>query len=198
MKDVGGRGLHNKPSGLTAIVTVSGFVFDLMQPDATGLPVEDVAWALACQPRWGGAAKPVYSVAEHSVFVSWLVRPALAYSGLWHDCSEFLTGDNPSPYKVFLGREFLKEKLAPVEAALAAWFGYETNHPEVKVADLIAQATELRDLLPPHWMEWGHLPPPALERIVPVGPELAYAMFMDRHNALRHLALPPAGALRAG
>ena len=36
-----------KPSGRTAILTASGFVLDLANPDATGLPVEDVARALA-------------------------------------------------------------------------------------------------------------------------------------------------------
>lgn len=185
--------LFNKPSGRTSILTASGFVFDLACPDASGMPVEDVARALAYQPRWCGATKVFYSVAEHCVFVSKLVRPELAYSALWHDAIETITSDNPSPYKVYLGREYLKQKLAPIEEALSNWFGYQNDHPEVKNADLIAMATELRDLLPPHWMDWGHLPPPAQERIIPVGPDRAYTLFMERYEELKYLALPPVG-----
>ena len=55
----------------------------------------------------------------------------------------------------------------------------------------MAMATELQDLLPLAWMDWGHLPAPAPERIEPVGPERAYALFMERYEELKHLALPP-------
>lgn len=180
--------LLNKPSGRTAIVTASGFVLDLARPDATGLPVEDIARALAYQPRWCGATRLFYSVAEHSVLVSRLVPPALAYHGLWHDAVEAISGDWPSPMKVLLGRDEVKRKLAPLEAAFQRRFGYRANLAEVKKADLVAMATELRDLLPPAWMEWGHLPPPAPAPIEPVGPERAYAQFLDRHDELTGLA----------
>ena len=48
-------------------------------------------------------------------------------------------------------------------------------------------ATELRDLLPPAWMEWGHLPPALPETIQPVGPERAYALFIERYEEVKHL-----------
>lgn len=51
-------------------------------------------------------------------------------------------------------------------------------------------ATELRDLLPAAWLDWGHLPAPAEHRIEPVGPEQAYVLFMERYEELKHLALP--------
>jgi hypothetical protein len=84
--------LFIKPSGRTAIPTASGFVIDLIDPDASGLPVEDVARALAYQPRWCGATKHFYSVAEHSVMVSRLVPEPLSYHALWHDCIELSRG----------------------------------------------------------------------------------------------------------
>lgn len=182
--------LFMKPSGRTAILTASGFVLDLTDPDATGLPVEDVARALAYQPRWCGATKQFYSVAEHSVLVSRLVPESFAYHALWHDCIEFIQGDWPSPLKVYLGRANINQKLAPIEAALARRFGFDLHLEEVKKADLVAMATELRDLLPSAWMDWGHLPPPAEERIEPVGPERAFALFMERYEAVKHLARP--------
>jgi len=182
--------LFMKPSGRTAILTASGFVLDLTSPDASGLPVEDVARALAYQPRWCGATKHFYSVAEHSVMVSRLVPEAFSYHALWHDAIEFIQGDWPSPLKVYLGRDNINRKLAPIEAALARRFGFDLHLEEVKKADLVAMATELRDLLPSAWMDWGHLPDAAPERIEPVGPERAFALFMERYEEVKHLARP--------
>lgn len=181
--------LLNRPSGRSAIITASGFVLDLLEPDATGLPIEDVARALSAQPRWAGATRPFYSVAEHSVMVSHLVPEALAFDGLMHDAEEFVTGDWPSPLKVLIGRELLKEKLAPIKKALAKAFGYRLGLEEVKRADLVCMATELRDILPGNWMDWGHLPPPHTDRINPVGPERAYQLFLERFNQVTPKAL---------
>jgi len=186
-----------KPSGRTAILMPSGFVLDLLEPVATGMPIEDIAQCLAAQPRWGGATRPWYSVAEHSVMVSRLVPPELAYDGLMHDCEEFL-GDWPSPGKVLLDPEYVKKKLRPVKLALSRRFGFRLGLAAVKQADLVTMATELRDLLPPHWMDWGHLPPPATQKITPAGPERAYGLFLARYEELKHLARPTDGAARTG
>lgn len=182
--------LFNKPSGRTAILTASGFILDLENPDASGLPVKDVARGLAYEPRWRGATKSFYSVAEHSVMVSQLVPEHLAYDALWHDSLEFITGDWPSPLKVFLGRDEINAKLLPLERAFEREFGFISHDPNIKIADNIAMATELRDLLPPAWMDWGHLPAPDPERIQPVGPERAFTMFMERYEEVKHLARP--------
>lgn len=173
-----------KPDGRTSILLPSGFVLDLLAPDATGLPISDIALCLASQPRWGGAARPWYSVAEHSVMVSRLVPPEHAYAALMHDCEEFL-GDWPSPVKVMLGRDYVKECLGPVKDALRCWFDFDDEHPAIKNADLVSMATELRDLLPPAWIDWGHLPEPHSEKIVPIGPERAYEQFLQRFDELR-------------
>ncbi|UOD29901.1 hydrolase [Massilia violaceinigra] len=182
--------LLNKPDGRTAILLPSGFVLDLLTPDATGLPITDIALCLASQPRWGGAARPWYSVAEHSVMSSRLVPPALAYAALMHDCEEFL-GDWPSPVKVMLGREYVKQRVHPIKNALRQQFGFNDDVPAIKEADLVCMATELRDLLPAAWIDWGHLPPPHPARIIPVGPDRAYTLFLDRFEELKHLAQLP-------
>lgn len=150
----------SRPSARTAILTASGFVIDLAAPDATGLPIEDLAKALAYQPRWCGATSSFYSVAEHCVFVSNIVEPSLAYFALCHDIVEGITGDLPTPLKVVLGRDHINYTLLPLERAFQRRFGYQVNLPSIKHADLVAMATELRDLLPPAWMDWSHLPPP--------------------------------------
>lgn len=96
---------------------------------------------------------------------------------------------------MLLGRDLVKEKLRPIKEALARWFGFRLDVPAVKQADLVCMATELRDLLPPAWMDWGHLPPPHPDRIVPVGPDRAYDLFLTRYeelNARRAATTPTA------
>lgn len=121
--------------------------------------------------------------------VSRLVPESLAYAALLHDCEEFL-GDWPSPVKVMLGREYVKSHIEPVKNALRRRFGFDDDHPLIKNADLVAMATELRDLLPPAWLEWGHLPTPHSSKIFPVGPDKAYFLFLQRFEELRHMAKP--------
>jgi hypothetical protein len=179
-----------KPDGLTAMLMASGFTLDLQDPDATGMPIEDIARALAYQPRWAGATRTFYSVAEHSIMVSRLVPAPLALSGLLHDSDEAITGDIVSVVKVLIGREHLKARLEPIKRSLERRFGFRGDLAAVKHADLVCMATELRDLLPPAWMEWGHLPPPLPETIQPVGPERAYALFLERYEQVKHLGQP--------
>jgi hypothetical protein len=174
----------SKPDGRTSILLPSGFVLNLLAPDATGMPIDDIARCLSAQPRWGGATRPWYSVAEHSVMVSRLVPQELAYGALMHDCEEFL-GDWPSPVKVVLGRDYIKQRLGSVKEALRAWFGFDDDHAAIKHADLISMATELRDLLPPAWINWEHLPPADASRIAPVGPERARELFLARFDELK-------------
>lgn len=115
---------------------------------------------------------------------------------MWGGKEEAVSGDIASCVKVLIGREHLKARLTPIKHALAQRFGFRLDGVEVKRADLICMATELRDLLPPAWMDWGHLPPPHPDRIVPVGPERAYDLFMARYDELQHLARCPPPAKR--
>lgn len=189
--------LLKKPDGRTAFLFPSGFVLDLVTPDATGLPIDDIALCLSSQPRWGGGARPWYSVAEHSVMASRLVPKHLAYAALMHDSEEFF-GDWPTPVKFMLDYDYVKQRLYPVKAALRRWFGFQDDDPAVKHVDLVCRATELRDLLPPSWMDWGYLPEPHPDKIVPVGPDRAYALFLDRFEEVKHLAEPQVHILRDG
>lgn len=174
----------DRPSGRTAIVLSSGFVFDLAAPDATGMPIEDIARALAHQPRWGGACRTFYSVAEHCVHASLIGPERYALDLLLHDAEEFL-GDIPSPAKVVLGREALDRLFKPVKKALAREFQFQLGLAVVKEVDLVCMATELRDLLPRTWMDWGHLPEPHPEPIRPQGPDRAYEQFLARYRAVK-------------
>lgn len=176
--------LFDRPSGRTAILLYSGFVFDLASPDASGMPIEDIARALAHQPRWGGACREFYSVAEHCLHASLIGPDPYGLDLLLHDCEEFL-GDIPSPAKAVLGKEALDRLFKPVKLALAREFRFRTGLAVVKQVDLVCMATELRDLMPKAWMDWGHLPEPHPIPLRPVGPDRAYQLFLDRYEQLR-------------
>lgn len=90
--------LFNQPDARKTLVLNSGFTLDLVRPDATGMPIEDIAVSLASQNRWSGATVAPYTVAEHAVMTSYLVPEEYAFDALHHDDEE-ITGDDPSPKK---------------------------------------------------------------------------------------------------
>jgi hypothetical protein len=68
-----------------------------------------------------------------------------------------------------------------------ARFGLEAKLPTaVKVADLIALATEQRDLMPPHDDEWACLAgiEPLPDKVVPLAARAARDLFLARYAQL--------------
>lgn len=138
--------------------------------------IEDVAHALSNTCRFGGHAHRFYSVAEHSVRVSYLVPPELAMEALLHDMAEYLVGDMPSPLKAFLPEFKNVERI--LYRRMAAVFGVPpTISPEVKDADREMCMKELPVTLDdPSYGEFSHflfLPPNGAKR-----------MFLARYNRL--------------
>ena len=143
------------------IMTFTGKMFDFLKPTPEIICIEDIAHHLALINRYTGATKVPYSVAEHSVRCSLLPvgEPLL---NLMHDAAETYIGDIASPQKVGLGwviRNICPSMYQHVEAeilrnigkalglpALASWLA---TPKEVKRADNIMLATEVRDLMHP-------------------------------------------------
>lgn len=124
------------------------------------------------------------SVAQHSVLASYLVPPEDAKAALLHDAPEILIGDISRPLQRLLPD--YRALKATIEAKFFQHFGLPADLPDsVKHADMIMLATEKRDLMPSiaadreHWGALLDLEPMA-EHIVPVGPPLAYVLFMRR------------------
>lgn len=171
------------PEPTSTLLTFSGRTVDLDAPDFSRFEIDDIARPLAYQCRFAGNTTAFYSVAQHCVLASRLVAPGFEYDALMHDCEEAFTGDWPTPWKVRIGRQAIRDAVAPLKAALARRFGFA--HPEsraVKIADQRALATELRDLCAPHRVNWRDLPPPDPERITPLSPDGALAAFLDRYR----------------
>ena len=116
-----------------------------------------------------------------------IVPDHLAIQGLMHDAAEAFLGDVASPLKQLLPEYKVIEKR--VEDDIADRFGLPRGmDPEVKRADLIALATEKRDLMPvsENWpvpVGYYGVQPDTLF-ITPWSPWSARRMFMARYKEL--------------
>lgn len=81
------------------IQTATERVFNFLQPDVNDISIRDIAHALSNICRFTGHVGEFYSVAQHSVLVSYLVNPVYAREALMHDASEAYLGDVHSPLK---------------------------------------------------------------------------------------------------
>jgi len=87
------------------IRTFTGTYIDPLNPSPAQICIEDIAHALSFIPRFGGHTQVFYSVAQHSLYVSDLIRRhhpddfLLQLQGLMHDAAEAYLMDLPSPIK---------------------------------------------------------------------------------------------------
>lgn len=186
------------------IQTWSGRAFDLSAPAPEMVDATDLAHALAMMPRYCGHCAWHYSIAQHSVLVSEIVAataPELALAALLHDGGEAYTGDWSSPLKALIGERSSGSPIGNVakrvendaQHAVEARFGVAllpVDRRIVKHADLVALATEKRDLFgPPPQAGWGDatgyvLPAPLETRIEEWPWEKAKRRFLDAFERL--------------
>lgn len=89
------------------IMTNSGTQFHFNSPEPEAILIEDIAHALSLICRFTGHVNRFYSVAEHSVRVSWWAEERFgkefAREGLMHDSSEAYVTDVNGPLKRLIG-----------------------------------------------------------------------------------------------
>jgi len=161
------------------IQTRSGIYFNLLNPRPEDVRIEDIAHALANLCRFGGHTREFYSVAQHSCLVAALVPDHLKLHALLHDAAEAYCGDMISPLKMCVPGYVTIQKR--IEAAVAERFNIPHELPaEIKRADLVALATERRDLMPDCPHKWDCLdgvePHPMPE--IPMRPSYAREIFL--------------------
>lgn len=166
--------------------TYSGVKFNPRQPHVSDVRIEDIAHSLANVCRFGGHVIHFYSVAQHSVLISYAVPRPWALQGLLHDSPEAYLGDVVKPLKVLL--KDYKEMENGIWRKVAKKFHVPVKmHPSVGIEDARALATERRDLLDqgPRWSMLNGIKP-WKEEIVPWAPSVAKAMFLRRFEELYH------------
>jgi 5'-deoxynucleotidase YfbR-like HD superfamily hydrolase len=173
-----------------------------------------VAHALGQLNRWTGHCSDGFSVAQHSVIVSYLVKPELALEGLFHDAPEFVLGDISTPVKLLMGEQALgkyRELTRAWEEVLKRRFKLvrlsdPRTHAEIKEADRLCQYYEARELVGVSkaacrefadatigFQNWGADPQDRLERLptniknmlTPLSSENAAAAFLHRFKELK-------------
>ena len=165
---------------MPAISTRSGRRLYIQNPIAAQIDIEDIAHGLANQCRFNGQTSNFYSVAQHSVIVASILPPELKLAGLLHDASEAYLGDIVQPLKELLPEYSIIE--SKFNNVIGQRFNVDLNHhDQVKKADLIALATERRDLMPMEIVEWSALEGinPLLRTIKPQNPMEARQSFLD-------------------
>jgi len=159
---------------MTWILTATGRRVDLTEPDPKQVVPMDIAWALAQINRFTGHALRPYSVAEHSLLVCEIAQRDLKldarglFAALTHDAHEAYCGDLCSPAKWAIGEPWhsFEDRIeSAVRTALGTHVSANLYATQIKRADLIALATEKRDLMPSHHA--GALPWAVLNGIQP-------------------------------
>lgn len=179
--------------------TVSGQIIDLDAPSTWVINIEDIAHALSNICRWGGHTRTFYSVAQHSVLVaSCMPTPLLSMCGLLHDAAEAYVGDVISPLKDWARRDGFGAGLERrFHDAIASKFALDLGFQEranVKHADRVVLATELRDLCRPTNRAWEAMLPEPLPMVIePWSPGEARTEFMRAFETIHARLLAPVG-----
>ncbi|MDB6445182.1 phosphohydrolase [Pseudomonas sp. 21TX0197] len=163
------------------ILTHTGKRFDLFEPDVAMIDPRDIAHALAHLCRFNGHTREFYSVAQHSCLVADLVPAEHKLAALLHDATEAYLGDMTRPLKEWM--PYYRGFEDVIWGRVCERFGLEVDLPSiVRQADLIALATERRDLMPPDPAPWDCLVgvEPAPERIRPWSPTEARLTYHQR------------------
>lgn len=167
------------------IATATNKHFYYLDVRIEDIDIQDIASGLANECRFNGQLDNFYSVAQHSVYASYLVAPEFALEALLHDASEAYIKDLPSPLKKLLPEykliELRVEKMIRKKYSLP-----ETMSNEVHFADLMMLATEKRDLeidVGGNWLMLEGIP--ASDFVVnPLTPPQAKSTFLQRFYEL--------------
>jgi uncharacterized protein len=167
------------------IQTYSGLRFNPLNPNPDSILIQDIAHSLSMQCRFSGHIKHFYSVAQHSVLVSYLCDSADALWGLLHDATEAYLVDLPSPLKRSGFFDNFKSAEGILMNAVCKRFELPlVEPPSVKKADRQMLCTEQRDLLSVHRSDWKVEMTPLPFKIEALSQREAKDLFMKRFYEL--------------
>ena len=134
------------------IQTATDVYFYPFDPDPEMIRIEDIAHALSHLCRFTGHTREFYSVAQHSVYVSFLCPQEHKLWGLLHDATEAYINDLSSPVKAKLNQYKIVEK--QLMRTVCDAFNLPHEEPlSVKDADIVMLHKEMRELMPPRLID---------------------------------------------
>lgn len=137
------------------VTTYSGVKFFIDKCNIQDVPIEDIAHALSMNCRFNGHLERFYSVAEHSVILSYHVPLEYRMTALLHDVSEAFVPDMPRPFKAQItGFDTYEEKIM---RSVADHYGTYYPLPDVvQYVDKNIVRDEAENLYrnPPCWLEF--------------------------------------------
>lgn len=192
------------------MITCTRRYLDLSEPDFANLEPREIAHPLSLICRFGGHTPQHYSVAQHSVIASTIVRsdrPDLQLGALLHDAAEAYLGDLIRPIKwllrqavdgrggIYPSHEAMFRRLIYDWAMGAERRLHVLDHPDIAEADEIMLATEARDFFGVDAFDWGIQAQPLVVSIEPAPARVAEEMWLERFTKLSAaVAALPGGA----
>jgi len=173
------------------IQTYSRKQFDLLNPRAEDICIEDIAHALSNLCRFTGHTSEFYSVAQHSVIMGdQALNRRDRILMLLHDAHEAYLGDISGPLTIaleYLGADLPKLKKRYDRVIFEA-FGYGTptnkEYEHIRFMDNRMLLTERRDLMGGEAFDWCVQGVPSPYTIHPWLPRKAKAIFLDEWNTV--------------
>lgn len=178
------------------IMTASGVAFFPFAPRPEDIRIHDIAHHLSNCCRFTGAVRTFYSVAQHSVLISDLLRGCPEFTsaagairaglyGLLHDAAEAYLVDLPRPIKRSPDLQAYRTAEASLQRAIYTRFGLDPGAEPalVKLFDRRLLRTEQRDLMPPPTLDEDRTDVPPFDEITvadPWSPARARDEFLDR------------------
>lgn len=128
------------------IRTNSGIFMNVFEPTADMFCIEDIAHALAAQPRFAGHLNRHYSVAQHCVLSARMAKKKNKKAALLHDSTEAFILDMPSPIKARMPeyKEFERKLMIAIANKFNIQFPFDK---EIKKIDKIMIHIEWENLV---------------------------------------------------
>jgi len=184
-QEIVGTGDRKYRTGEPWIQTYTGRRFTPTNPVVDAIVIEDIAHPLSMQCRFSGHVQQFYSVAQHSVLVSYICDIQDALWGLLHDASEAYLVDIPRPIKQSGKFNNYLEFEKVMQDAVCERFGLSKEMPKsVKMADDMLLMTEARDLMSPLHTGWTKPCEPIPFKIMPMTQKEAKEIFLKRFAEL--------------
>lgn len=162
--------------------TFTGKLIYPLDLEVGDIDILDIAHSLSNLCRYGGHSEEFYSVAEHSVRVSFNCLKKDALHGLLHDASEAYLVDLPRPIKAFMPE--YRQAEDQVQRIIAEKFKLNWPWPHsVHDADVRMLVTEMRDLMK-HYINEAKVVKPYKAQITPMTSKQAKREFLKRFKEL--------------